>query len=133
MHQNESEQHTPRSVQRTTLVLGASLKPWKYSHKAVKALRKHGHPVIAIGLMAGYIDDVPVVRELPSEMEIATVTLYIGAGRQSEYYDYLLQLNPGRVIFNPGSENNELAGMLAERGIQVLEDCTFVMLGTGKY
>ena len=115
------------------MVIGASLKPWRYSHMAVKALKKHGVPVIAVGLREGEIDNIPVVRELPLNIDIHTVTMYVGAGRQPEFYDYLVRLRPGRVIFNPGAENDELAEMLSRQNIEILEACTLVMLSTGQY
>jgi len=116
-----------------TMVIGASLKPWRYSHKAVVALNRHGHRVIAIGLREGFIEDIPVVKELPLDADVDTVTMYIGAPRQSEYADYLVSIKPRRVIFNPGAENSELAEKLAENGVEVLEACTLVMLATGQY
>lgn len=117
----------------TTLVIGASLKPWRYSHKAIKALQQHKHNVIAIGLREGSIDDVLISRDLPVGKNIDTVTMYIGAARQKPYYDYLVNLKPGRVIFNPGAENDELSEMLLVNKIEVIEACTLVMLATGQY
>ena len=118
---------------RVTLVIGASLKPWRYAYKAVEALRRSGYPVIAIGLREGYIGDVPVSREMPLDRTVDTVTLYVGAERQVAYYDYLAKLRPGRVIFNPGAENDELAVKMSEMGVEVIEACTLVMLATGQY
>jgi uncharacterized protein len=48
-------------------------------------------------------------------------------------YDYILDIQPRRVIFNPGTENDELMQLLQEKGIEGLEACTLVMLGTGQY
>jgi uncharacterized protein len=118
---------------RETLVIGASTKPWRYSYKAVKALRLHNHNVVAIGLREGKIDDVVIVRGLPEGKDIETVTMYIGAARQKPYYDFLISLNPRRVIFNPGAENQELSDLLSENGIEVIQDCTLIMLATGQY
>jgi uncharacterized protein len=118
---------------KTTLVIGASLKPWRYSHKAVNALRHYGYRVVAIGLRKGFIGDIPVLRDLPEAVDIDTVTLYIGAERQLDYYDYLTKLKPRRVIFNPGAENRELEEKLSEIGVETLEECTLVMLSSGKY
>ncbi|MCB0835104.1 MAG: CoA-binding protein, partial [Bacteroidetes bacterium] len=36
-------------------------------------------------------------------------------------------------IFNPGSENKELADILRDHNIEVVEACTLVMLSTGQY
>jgi uncharacterized protein len=118
---------------KTTLVIGASTKPWRYSYKAIKALRHHKHNVVAIGLREGKIDDVVISRELPEGKNIDTVTMYIGAARQKPYYDFLVSMNPRRVIFNPGAENRELSDMLSKNGIEVIEECTLIMLATGQY
>jgi uncharacterized protein len=65
--------------------------------------------------------------------DIDTVTLYLNPTNQKPYYDYILSLKPKRIIFNPGTENTELERRAAIEGINVLESCTLVMLGTGQY
>ena len=65
--------------------------------------------------------------------EVDTVTLYLGPQRQTEYYDYILSLAPKRVIFNPGTENEDFARLLAEHGIEAEEACTLVLLASGQY
>ncbi|WP_274971940.1 CoA-binding protein, partial [Zunongwangia profunda] len=62
-----------------------------------------------------------------------TVTLYVGPKNQPEYYDYLVALNPKRVIFNPGTENPELYGVLEKNNIKFQNACTLVLLGTNQY
>jgi len=118
---------------KTTLAIGASTKPWRYSFKAIKTLRNHKHHVLAIGLREGIVDDVVITKELPAGKNVDTVTMYIGAERQKPFYDFLVMLNPRRVIFNPGAENQELSEILSKNGIEVIQDCTLVMLGTGQY
>lgn len=119
-------------MQRTTLVLGASTNPSRYSFMAIHRLRGHGHPVIAIGPRPGMVADVAITREWPTG-GVDTVTLYIGPERQPEYYEALLSLRPRRVIFNPGTENGVLEHLLAKAGIHCEEACTLVMLGAGTY
>ncbi len=116
-----------------TLVVGASTKPWRYSHKAIESLRFHNHEVVAIGLREGEVAGVPIQKEFPDDNDIHTVTMYVGAANQSAYQEWLLKLNPQRVIFNPGAENPELQSLLEENGVEVLEACTLVMLATGQY
>ena len=41
-----------------TLVIGASENAFRYSYRAIKSLRNHGHEVIAIAVKSGQIDDV---------------------------------------------------------------------------
>jgi len=116
-----------------TLVLGASARPSRYSYMAVQRLRQKDHPVIAVGKHLGPIADLEVSKDLPVDEDIDTVTLYLNKSHQQEYHDYLLALKPKRIIFNPGAENPELEKAAAKAGIQTMEACTLVMLGTGQY
>jgi len=119
--------------QKKTLVIGASMKRERYSNKAIKLLRKHNYPVEAISLKEGILDDVKFKTGIPEINDIHTITLYIGPARQNPYYNYLKQLKPKRVIFNPGTENEELIRLLRNEGIEVVENCTLVMLNSGLF
>jgi uncharacterized protein len=116
-----------------TLVLGASDNPSRYSYLAIQRLRNHGHPVIAIGRKHTKVGDVTVTKDKEPVTGIDTVTLYMNASHQREYYDYILSLNPKRIIFNPGAENDELIELAQEKNIKTMEACTLVMLSTGQY
>jgi uncharacterized protein len=116
-----------------TLVLGASDNPSRYSYLAVQRLRSHSHPVVAIGRKATLVADVKVETARSPYTDIDTVTLYLNPQHQREYYDYILSLSPRRIIFNPGTENDELAALAAAKNIQTLEACTLVMLSTNQY
>lgn len=115
-----------------TLVIGASTDPLRYSNRAILALRRHEHDVVALAKRAGRVEDVEIQTEFPTS-GIHTVTLYIGPQRQPEYYSKIIDLKPKRVIFNPGTENDEFAEMLEANGIEAVEACTLVMLSIGNY
>ncbi|MCM8568193.1 CoA-binding protein [Gramella jeungdoensis] len=120
-------------MKKKTLVLGASLNPARYSNLAINRLVKHGQPTVAIGLRKGSVDGVDIETEkLPFE-GVDTITLYLNAKRQKEYYDYILSLKPERVIFNPGTENPELYDLLRNNGIHFENACTLVMLSSQQY
>lgn len=116
-----------------TLVLGASTNPARYSHRAVNRLVAHGHEVIALGIKKGKIGPVEIIHGLPEIKDLHTVSLYINPSIQSQYYNYLLELQPKRIIFNPGTENNVFIKMASEKNIEVLAACTLVMLSIGSY
>ena len=116
-----------------TLVLGASDSPRRYSYLAVHRLRDFGHPVVAIGKKPGKVADVDIQKGEQPVSEIDTVTLYLNPLHQKSYYDYIVSLKPKRIIFNPGTENDELAVLAEQNGIKTLEACTLVMLSTGQY
>lgn len=116
-----------------TLVLGASENPARYSFEAVTRLKKFGHEVVAVGRKAAVVAGVQIETEPPAVKEIDTVTLYLNPTAQKPYYDYILSLHPKRIIFNPGTENDELEELAKRIGIASLEACTLVMLNTGQY
>ena len=116
-----------------TLVIGASLKEERYSNRAIKRLRSFQHPVVAIGLRNGSVLDVQIEKGKPEFNDIHTVTMYINPSRQPEYYDYIISLQPKRVIFNPGTENPEFYSILEKSGIQYEQACTLVLLATNQY
>ncbi len=89
--------------------------------------------MVALAKRKNQVEDVEIQTEFPENKDIHTVTLYLGAHRQPEYYEPLLNLKPNRVIFNPGAENPELVEKLAEEGIEAIEACTLVMLATNQY
>lgn len=121
------------SSKKKTLVLGASNNPARYSYLAIHRLRRYGHPVVAIGRKNTLVNDVPIFREKKEFDGVDTITLYLNADHQKEYYDYIISLKPKRIIFNPGAENAELSALARKNNIQPLEACTLVMLSTGEY
>ncbi|MCX6248821.1 MAG: CoA-binding protein [Bacteroidetes bacterium] len=119
--------------QKKTLVLGASLKPHRYSYKAVIRLDCNNIPVVAVGMREGSIGDVKIVKPFPEFTDVHSITMYLGPRNQSPFVDYILKINPVRVIFNPGTENPEFQELLKSRGIEVVEKCMFVMLSKGEF
>jgi predicted CoA-binding protein len=116
-----------------TLVLGASPNSERYSYLAVKRLTANQHPVVAIGKRKGKVDNIEIDTQQKPIEDIDTVTLYLNANNQKQYYDYILALNPKRIIFNPGAENEELNDLAAAKGIKTMEACTLVLLSTKQY
>ena len=120
-------------MSKKTLVLGASLKPNRYSYYAIQRLVSNHHEVVAFGLKSGQVSGVTIDTKLLQYGNIDTVTLYLNPARQKEYYDYIIGLNPKRVIFNPGTENLEFYDWLKKNDIDFEESCTLVLLSTNQY
>ncbi len=115
------------------LVVGASPNPRRYSYKAVSLLKANNYEVIPLGIRNGEIDGLKIIKGKPLLKDIHTVTMYVGPARQGEYIDYLLSLNPKRIIFNPGTENAEFINSAKKQGIETVQNCTLVMLNTGTF
>lgn len=122
-------------MKKNTLVIGASENPDRFSNKAIRLLLDYQHPVFAVGQRVGEINEIPIVREISMDWvdQIDTVTLYLNPARQKELYEKIIALNPKRVIFNPGTENEEFEIELKNNNIAVEEACTLVLLKTGQY
>ena len=116
-----------------TVVLGASAKPEKYAFKAISILVEKGHSVLAIGQNTGEVAGVKIYTKAIPLSKVNTVTLYLNALRQRDYYNYILEAKPKRVIFNPGTENPEFYQLLELNKIKVEVACTLVLLATNQY
>ena len=120
-------------LMKKTLVLGASPNPLRFSHKMVKSLVRHQNEVVAVGFREGEISGIKILTGKPSLKDIHTISLFIGPKGQVSVYDYILSLHPRRIIFNPGTVNEELMKLARDKGIEVVTDCALVMLSSGKY
>jgi len=116
-----------------TVILGASPNPQRYSHKAVLALHNNNHEVFPIGIREGKIGEIDIILEKPQIAYVHTFSMYLSIDNQLAYYDYIIKTKPKRIIFNPGSENPELAKLAQEAGITTENACTLVLLRIGAY
>jgi predicted CoA-binding protein len=116
-----------------TLVIGASTKPEKYAYLAITKLVEKGHSVLAIGQNSGEVAGIKIHTKAIPLKNIDTVTLYLNPARQRDYYNYIVEVKPKRVIFNPGTENREFYQLLELNSIKVEVACTLVLLSTNQY
>ena len=115
-------------------VLGASPKEDRYSFKAMRMLKEHGHKPIPIHPAGHTVDGVPGLKSLSEiEQPVDTLTVYVNSKISGGLKDDILKINPRRVIFNPGAENEELTEVLENAKIEVVTACTLVMLATGAF
>ena len=121
-------------MEKTTLVLGASPKPDRYSNRAIKTLKSHKIPVIAVGRREYDREDLKILKVIPHDVgPVHTVSLYLNAENQEEYYDKILLLHPKRVIFNPGARNPEFEKILENKDVEVVTDCMLAMLACRQF
>lgn len=120
-------------MNKKTLIIGASTNSERYSYKAAESLLNHGHDFELLGLKNDELFGVEIKTGFPEIKNLDTVTLYVGLKNQFNYIDYVINLDPKRVIFNPGTENEDFENKLKAKGINTERACTLVLLSTGCY
>ena len=115
--------------------MGATPNQARYAYLAATMLAEYKHDTILLGIRKGEINGNKIldIREKPKLEDVHTLTLYIGPHRQPEWYNYLLSLKPKRIIFNPGTENEEFENLAKQQGIETLGACTLVMLRSQQF
>jgi hypothetical protein len=115
------------------MVLGASPSKKRFAHTCVKSLIRYGYPVVPIGIKEGEIAGQQIYTEKLNVKNLHTVTIYLNPENQKEYYNYIIQQDPKRIIFNPGAENPEFKVLAEKKGIDVIDGCTLIMLNSGSF
>ena len=117
------------------MIIGATTNQGRYAYLAARMLKEYNHEIVPVGIKDGAVFGMPIldIFEKPAIEDVDTVTMYIGPHRQPEHMEYILGLNPKRIIFNPGTENDEFIRRAEERGIEALEACTLVLLRSHQY
>jgi predicted CoA-binding protein len=124
----------PLNTTRSTLILGASINPERYAFKAAKLLLAKGYPINLVGIKKGSIENNEINTDKTIIYQnVDTITLYIGAQHQEEWFDYIIKTKPKRIIFNPGTENNALELLATANKIAFEHACTLVLLNTNQY
>lgn len=124
------EEHADHRV----VVLGASPKPDRYANQAQRLLMEQGYTVVPVHPKVAEIEGIKVTPNLKTvERPVHTLTLYVGPERGEPMLPEMLELNPRRVIFNPGTESELLQQRLASHGVECIAGCTLVMLKTGQF
>lgn len=119
-------------MSKKVLVVGASENPSRYSNKAMIRLKENNYEIFAFGNTHGKVMGIEISTEFPN-LQIDTLTLYLNSKNQKQYYNNIINLTPKRIIFNPGAENEELSIIAREKGIEVMNACTLVMLSIGNF
>ena len=118
-------------------IFGASNNPDRYSAMAMNLLIKKGHEVFLINPRLTEIDGKKCYKDIlelkKSGILIETLTMYINPQILAKEIDKIFELNPKRIIFNPGTESPAFYEILKKNNIEVLEACTLVMLNTNQF
>lgn len=108
------------------VVFGFSENPDRYSYMAAQLLKDYGHEVITINPRE--LDELEKIKT-----SFHTLTLYVNSQISSKYEDLLIHSKAKRVIFNPGTENEDLELKCRQQGMEVVHGCTLVMLRTNQF
>ena len=115
------------------VIIGASDNPERYSYKAAEALLNKGFNIELVGLKNKTIFNHTIQPNIPHLSEEMIVTLYVGPQHQASYIDHILQANPKKVIFNPGTENASFQEALTAQNSEWEEACTLVKLSLNQF
>ncbi|WP_373524210.1 CoA-binding protein [Aquiflexum sp.] len=118
-----------------TVIIGASNNPSRYAYVAASMFSEKAFPFVPVGIKKGQLfgEEILDLRLKPAIQDVHTVTLYLGPQNQVEWYEYIISLHPKRIIFNPGTENDEFMKISRENGIEVCRACNLVLLSTGQF
>lgn len=123
----------PMDNNRKVAIFGASINPNRYAYLAAEMLNRHGFPIELISIKKGELFSKTFLPFGTIIHDIHTITLYINPTIQTQYFEYILSLNPKRIICNPGTENDKLFDLANSKGIIYEEACTLVLLQTGQF
>ena len=115
-------------------IIASNFKQDRYSYKAFTLLRSKGHNVFPVAPALEELDGIPVYKSITEVPDIIdTVTLYMNPHWLKDVIPSIIEKKPQRVIFNPGTEAEELEQMLTKENIRVIQACTLVLLNTGQF
>ncbi len=109
------------------LILGACENPNRIGFLATKYLHNKGFNVFPVNHKKAYVDGIELHDTSEDIKQADVVTIFLNPIRQKPLYDYIFSLNPKKNIFNPGTENDELACLAQLRNINVIKGCTIAL------
>lgn len=115
-------------------ILGASDNRDRYAYMALVLLKEQDHQVFPVNPHLDQIDGIKVAHSLKElSQSIHTVTIYINKSHSDKVLADLIAVGPKRIIINPGAENEALGKAARSAGIEVISDCTLMMLRSGRF
>jgi predicted CoA-binding protein len=122
-------------MKKKTVIIGATPNSARYAYLAANMLKEYDHEIVPVGIRNGSVGGVPIadIHQRPAIPDVDSVTLYIAPRHQPPLYDYIIGLKPKRIIFNPGTENEEFEKLAEEKGIEATQACTLVLLRSNQF
>jgi predicted CoA-binding protein len=125
----------PTEKNALVVILGLSDDPSRYAYKAAQRLLESGYQnvkgVHPSGTPVLGLESFKSISEIKGTID--TLTLYVNPLKLDTMLESILRAKPKRIIFNPGTEHPALMKSAKQKGIQVLEACTLVLLSTRQF
>ena len=112
-------------------VIGASTKPDRTSYKAVRRLLDKGYNVFGVNPSSSVVHGIKCVQniyEITENIDFATIYVNPHLSSSMGLAELLIEKGVKGVIFNPDTENPDIAAKLRDYGINVKEECTLIEL-----
>lgn len=107
-------------------ILGGCDNPNKIGFLATKYLFNKGFNVFPVTHKKAMVDGIEL-HDASENQQADVVTIFLNPKRQKPFYEYIFSLKPKKIIFNPGTENEELATLAQHRNINVIKGCTIAL------
>ncbi len=113
------------------LVLGFSPNHARTSFMASKLLKNKGYNLFIQSNKNGKIEELEYHQDIDLSSKIDIVSIFLNPERQKPFYKSILALKPRSIIFNPGTENQELEELAKKNKIKIIACCTIALTAVG--
>lgn len=116
----------------TVAVVGASRDRSKYGNISLRAHLSRGYEVYPVNPNADEVEGIPCYASLvdvPGH-PLDRVTVYLPPHQTMNLLDELEKLHPREIWLNPGSADSRVRQKADELGLEIIEACSIVDLGT---
>lgn len=111
-------------------IIGASNQREKFGNKAVRAYVAHGHSVYPVNLRERTIEGLPAFRSiLDIPVKLDATLMYVPPEVTIKLLSAIARKGPGKLFFNPGSEDDAAIARAGELGLEPLLACAIVAIG----
>lgn len=111
-------------------IIGASNQREKFGNKAVRAYVAHGHSVYPVNLRERTIEGLPAFRSiLDIPVKLDATLMYVPPEVTIKLLSAIARKGPGKLYFNPGSEDDAAIARARELGLEPLLACAIVAIG----
>ena len=117
--------------QPTVAIVGASSDRSKFGNKSVRAHLQQGYEVYPVNPKGGTIEGLQVYQSLSDvpAQHLNKISVYLPSAIGIKLLDEIVQKQCDELLFNPGSESDELLERAQQLGLNPIVACSIVELG----